>query len=646
MNDLYLFNNGLNYQSYRCLGSRLTEHGADFAVWAPHAQAVYVTGDFDDWSGQQYALRPQGSTGVWQGSVPGAKVWQRYKYAVKGADGSMVLKMDPMARHQETRPGTASILYNPEDYTWQDQAWLDRRNQQAIEPLNIYEVHLGSWRRYPDGSCYNYQAIAPQLAEYCVDMGYTAVELMPLTEYPLDDSWGYQVTGYFSPTSRYGTPADFKAMIDCLHQHGLAVILDWVPAHFPKDQFALACFDGSPQYEYADPDLAEHKDWGTLVFDYNKMEVRSFLISSAWLWIAEFHLDGLRVDAVSSMIYLNYGRDGSLRNRLGGLENLEALDFLKTLNSVLRRAFPNILMIAEESSDFPDVTVSPEQGGLGFSHKWNMGWMHDTLDYMSLDYIYRRDHHHQLTFSMTYAFREHYILPFSHDEVVHGKLSLLNRMPGDLWRKFACYRAMLTYQITHPGAKLNFMGYELGEFIEWRYYEELEWFMLSYPRHQQTQNYVRRINHLYKAQTALWEIDESWAGFEWLQADDADNSVYIYARKGRQAENLLICIFNLTPKSFPEYAFKVPQNGRYRIILNSDESRYGGSDYLGAESEGRLLTTAISLTESGPATDQARRQPLPGPATKTRPDADRKPAGGLIKMPLPPLAAVLLQFIP
>lgn len=557
--------------------------GYRFAVWAPRAQAVHITGDFNEWNETACPMTKDGNTGIWSAELPDARQWQRYKYVITGADGRKVQKADPFARHAETRPGTASILYDYNDYTWNDESWLShRRDPKEPQPLNIYEVHLGSWRQYEDGNFYNYRTTAVELADYVLEMGYNAIEIMPITEYPLDDSWGYQVTGYFAPTSRYGTPADFKFFVDHMHQKGIRVILDWVPAHFPKDSFGLARFDGLPLYEYADTRVGEHKSWGTLVFDFSKNEVLSFLNSSAWFWMDEFHIDGLRVDAVSSMIYLDYDRDDFIRNQFGGNENLEALDFMRNLNDLILPHFPGSMMIAEESTAYPYITYPTSDKGLGFTHKWNMGWMHDTLKYMSLDYIHRPYHHNQLSFSMTYAFSERYVLAFSHDEVVHGKKSLIDRMPGDIWRKFANYRAMLMYMMSHPGAKLNFMGYEFAQFVEWRFKEELQWFMLENENHRKTQDFVKDLNHLYLESPAFWEQDMNWYGFEWLQADDRDNSVYIYSRSGAYDDQVILVILNLTPAVVPGYKMRAPRFGRYKVLMNSDEGRYGGSDYWGA----------------------------------------------------------------
>jgi 1,4-alpha-glucan branching enzyme len=584
MNQAYLFNQGQDYMSYHLLGSRPAEdaqgrYGFSFAVWAPAAAAVSVVGTFNAWDIAATPLTRLGSTGIWTGFSPNAHLWDRYKYAVTDAGGKTCLKADPYARHSETRPANASILYDPDDYAWNDAGWMaNRPDALSGGPLNIYEVHLGSWKRHEDGSFVNYRDLGRDLADYVSDMGYTAVELMPVMEHPLDESWGYQVTGYYSVTSRFGTPADFKFLIDCLHQKGIRVILDWVPAHFPKDEFGLARFDGTPLYEHADSRLGEHQEWGTYVFDFSKLEVRSFLISNAWFWLQEYHIDGLRIDAVSSMLYLNYGRTDFLHNRFGGVENLDAIAFVRQLNGLVREKLPQCLMIAEESTPYPGVSRPIGENGLGFTHKWNMGWMHDSLDYMSREFIYRRWHHNQLTFSMMYAFTERFILPLSHDEVVHGKHSLIDRMPGDYWQRFACLRTLYIYHMTHPGGKLMFMGGEFGQFIEWRFNEQLEWFLLAYESHRNLQSFVRQLNHLYRDHAALWEQDMSWEGFNWLNADDSQNSVYSYLRRSAGGE-ILIVVLNMTPSPLPGYTLTVPMAGCYLIEINSDESVFGGSGY-------------------------------------------------------------------
>ena len=606
MDQAYLFNKGQDYMSYNLLGSRPAtgpagEAGYFFAVWAPAARQVTVVGSFNQWDQEANPLEMVGTTGIWHGFVAGAAQWDRYKYAITGPDNLIRLKADPYARHSETRPNTASILYDPDDYLWRDANYMaNRPDAMEAGPLNIYEVHLGSWRRHSDGQVMNYRDLAETLGEYLIDMGYNAVELMPVMEHPLDDSWGYQVTGYYSVTSRFGLPSDFKYLVDHMHQLGIKVILDWVPAHFPRDAHGLARFDGTPLFEPADSRLGEHREWGTYAFNFSRAEVRSFLISNAWFWLTEFHLDGLRVDAVSSMLYLNYGRTEFVRNKYGGNENLDAISFLRELNLLVREQLPACLMIAEESTAWAKVSHSITEGGLGFTHKWNMGWMHDTLDYMSRDYIYRRWHQNQLSFSMMYAFSERFVLPFSHDEVVHGKRSLIDRMPGDIWRKFAGLRALFVYQMTHPGAKLLFMGGEFGQFIEWRFYEQLERFLLQYDSHRLLQDFVRRLNHYYLNQPALWEKDSDWDGFSWISADDAENSVYAYIRRDSAGDERIV-ILNLTPAPLPSYCLGVPSPGVYLVDLNSDDMNYGGSGYPVSSIPGECLQAEKSNLHGQPA---------------------------------------------
>lgn len=606
MDQAYLFNRGQDFMSYNLLGSRPAtgpsgEAGFFFAVWAPAARQVAVSGSFNQWDEQKNLLEPMGSTGIWAGFASGAAQWDRYKYAITGPDGLINLKADPYARHSETRPDTASILYDPEDYLWRDDAYMaSRPDALAVGPLNIYEVHLGSWKRHKDGQVINYRDLAEDLGSYLCEMGYNAVELMPVMEHPLDDSWGYQVTGYYSVTSRFGLPSDFKYLVDHLHQQGIRVILDWVPAHFPRDAHGLARFDGTPLYEHADSRMGEHREWGTYAFDFGKCEVRSFLISNAWFWLNEFHIDGLRVDAVSSMLYLNYGRTDFLPNKDGGNDNLDAVSLLRQLNLLIRDRLPACLMIAEESTAWAKVSHPVADGGLGFSHKWNMGWMHDTLEYMGRDFIHRRWHQNQLSFSLMYAFSERFVLPFSHDEVVHGKRSLIDRMPGDIWQKFAGLRALFVYQMTHPGAKLLFMGGEFGQFIEWRFNEQLEWFLLQYDSHRLLMDFVRKINHYYLNQPALWQLDTDWNGFCWIAADDAVNSIYAYIRRDGADEERIV-ILNLTPSPRASYSLGVPWSGTYRVDLNSDDMAFGGSGYPLGPVPGQHLEAVPSDLHGQPA---------------------------------------------
>ena len=585
MDHAYLFNRGEDYMSYNFLGSHPHtdvngNSGFMFRVWAPKANAVSVIGDFNDWDPDADHLFRLGNTGIWELFVPGAKQWDRYKYRVIGADNRIYDKGDPYARHFETRPNNASILY-ADDYVWGDADFRkNKKDALAPQPINIYELHLGSWRRHPDGNFFTYRELALDLIDYCKKMNYTHIELMPVLEHPLDASWGYQVTGYYAVTSRFGTPEDFKYFVDVLHQNGVSVLLDWVPAHFPKNLEGLVRFDGTPCYEYSDPRIGEHREWGTYVFDYSKNEVISFLISNAIFWIDEYHIDGLRVDAVSSMLYRDYGRTTYIPNKYGGNENLEAIEFFKRLNSTIRREYPSVMMIAEESTAWPKVSHPVEEGGLGFTHKWNMGWMHDTLDYFSTDSYARGWHHDQFCFSMMYAFAENYVLSLSHDEVVHGKYSMIDKMPGDVWRKFASLRTLFLYQMSHPGAKLNFMGSEFGQFIEWRYYEQLEWFMLDYESHRLLQDYCSKLNRFYIDHPQLWEDDHTWSGFEWIDASDTKNNVFIYKRACPEEKYKDVYVaLNMVPQPLEEYKIPVYEPGKYRIVLNTDDMAFGGSGY-------------------------------------------------------------------
>lgn len=586
MEQAYLFNRGEDCMCYNLLGSRpytddSGRKGYLFRVWAPKAKDVSVIGDFNEWTADASPMTKNDSSGIWECFVPGCAQWDRYKYRVVGADSRVYDKIDPFARHCETRPNNASILYDFNDYEWEDDNFCKSRTDAlAPKPINIYEVHLGSWRRHQDGNFFTYREIAIDLADYCKKMNYTHIELMPIMEHPLDDSWGYQVTGYYAVTSRFGTPADFKYMVDVLHQNGISVILDWVPAHFPKNLEGLIRFDGTPCFEYSDPRIGEHREWGTYVFDYSKSEVVSFLISNVVYWVEEFHLDGIRVDAVSSMLYRDYGRTSFLPNKFGGNENLEAIEFFKKMNGLIRKNYPYVMMIAEESTAWAKVSHPIEDGGLGFTHKWNMGWMHDTLDYFSTDSYARGWHHDQFCFSMVYAFAENYVLSLSHDEVVHGKHSLIDKMPGDVWRQFASLRTMFLYQITHPGAKLNFMGAEFGQFIEWRFYEELQWFMLDYESHRLLQEFVSTINRFYIENNQLWMEDHSWAGFEWIDASDVKNNVFIYKRSSATGKNKdIYCALNMVPQPLEDYRIPVYESGTYKVVINTDDMSFGGSGY-------------------------------------------------------------------
>ncbi|MDR0884152.1 MAG: 1,4-alpha-glucan branching protein GlgB [Oscillospiraceae bacterium] len=576
----YLFHQGNNAHSHEYLGAhRVRPDAVVFRVWAPHAKCVHVVGDFCDWE-RGIPLERVTKQGVWEAEVPGVAQYDAYKFAITRADDTVQLKADPYAVHAETRPGTASKYYEFPAFKWTDSAWLRKRSARKpyCAPVNIYEVHLGSWRVHEDGAPLTYREAADALATYCADMGYTHVELMPVSEYPFDGSWGYQVTGYFAPTSRYGTPEDFQYFVDKLHKVGLGVILDWVPAHFPKDAFGLADFDGAPCYEYADPRKGEHLEWGTKVFDYARPEVQSFLISSALQWFQRYHIDGLRVDAVASMLYLDYGRkEGQwLPNKGGGRENLEAVAFLQKLNTAVFREFPDAMMIAEESTSWPLVSKPVFAGGLGFNFKWNMGWMNDCLRYFALDGYFRRFNHDALTFSFFYAFSENFVLPISHDEVVHGKGSLIQKMPGDYAEKFAGVRAFLGYMMAHPGKKLLFMGAEFGQFIEWNYEKQLDWCLLDYEAHRQLQAYVRALNHFYQNNAPLWQVDFDWEGFAWIVSDDERNSVLAFRRRDEAGEEL-IAVCNLTPVARASYRIGVPEAGLYRVLFTSDAPDFGGT---------------------------------------------------------------------
>ena len=581
---VYLFKQGTNFESYDFFGVHPVlldgEKGLMFRVWAPAAEAVSLVGEFNGWDPAAQPMENVHSSGVWELFTTLPREYDIYKYCVTQKGGKAVLKADPYAFHAETRPASGSRVVDIEGFHWQDAAWLRLRREQdpLNRPMSIYEIHAGSWRTYPDGSPLNYRALAGELIPYLKDMGYTHVELMPLAEYPFDGSWGYQVTGYYAPTSRYGTPADFMFFVDACHQNGIGVMLDWVPAHFPRDEFGLAKFDGTCCYENPDPLRGEHKEWGTLVFDFGSGAVQSFLISNALYWLQKYHLDGLRVDAVASMLYLDYGRKkGEWRpNKDGGRENLEAVTFLQRLNRAVGERAPGTLMIAEESTAWPLVTKPPVDGGLGFHFKWNMGWMNDVLHYMSTDPFFRKGIHDKLTFSFFYAFSENFILPISHDEVVHGKCSLLNKMPGTYDEKFAQLRAFYGYMAAHPGKKLLFMGQEIGQFSEWSEAHELDWNLLEYERHRQMQDCVRTLNHLYRNTPALWHADSSWDGFEWVVPDDNSQSVIVFRRKDGEGEEL-IAACNFTPVTRENYQFGVPRPGTYRVVFCSDDAQFGGS---------------------------------------------------------------------
>jgi len=583
--DIHLFNEGQHWNIYEHLGShphKVDEvDGVLFATWAPSAERISVVGDFNDWDGRHHPMRVRGGSGLWEVFIPGVKPGALYKFEVRNREsGSVFLKTDPYGQAFEMRPLTGSIVTAKDDYQWRDGNWMDNRAKWDWQhsPLSIYEVHLGSWRRGWIGEFLNYREIAHQLVDYVKPLGFTHIEVLPISEHPLDDSWGYQTTGYFAPTSRFGTPADFRYFVDYLHQHGLGIILDWVPAHFPKDAHALARFDGTALYEHEDPRLGEHRDWGTLIYNYGRNEVRNFLLANALFWLKEYHIDGLRVDAVASMLHLDYSREEGewIPNIHGGNENLEAMAFLQQLNVLCHGQHPGTLVIAEESTSWPQVTGPTWVGGLGFSMKWNMGWMHDTLTYMTKEPVHRQYHHDQLTFGMMYAFTENFQLPFSHDEVVHGKGSMINKMPGDDWQKFANLRLLYTYMYSYPGTKLLFMGCEFGQWSEWAQARSLDWNLLDYDLHRGLQGLVKDLNHQYRAQPALHQRSFQGDGFEWVDCHDSTQSIISFIRKSDK--DFILVVLNFTPVPRSNYRIGVPAAGTYYEVLNSDSSFYGGSN--------------------------------------------------------------------
>ncbi|MDD6303792.1 MAG: 1,4-alpha-glucan branching protein GlgB [Lachnospiraceae bacterium] len=590
--DMYLFGQATHYDIYKKLGAHPAEirkkKGILFDVWAPHAAEVYVIGTFNDWNETANPMRrlePAG-IGIFEAFIPKAELGDLYKYLIITPDGRKLYKADPYANYAEVRPGTASRIADIEHFKWTDDKWMNKRKQTEdvyAEPMAIYEVHPGSWMRHPgreDDGYYSYREMAAALTKYVKGMGYSHVELMGISEYPYDGSWGYQVTGYYAPTSRYGTPEDFAYLVNYLHKHGIGVILDWVPAHFPKDAHGLADFDGCPLYEYADPRMGEHPEWGTKIFDYGKSEVKNFLIGSALMWIEHYHIDGLRVDAVAAMLYLDYGKkDGQwIANKYGENKNLEAIEFFRHINTLITGRNHGTVMIAEESTAWPMVTGPADKGGLNFTYKWNMGWMHDFLDYMSLDPYFRKNNHHKMTFAMSYNNSEKYILVLSHDEVVHLKKSMWEKMPGDEEDKFRNLKSAYSFMMGHPGKKLLFMGQDFGQLREWSEERELDWYLMEEPRHRQLNEYFRELLHIYRKYPAMYEQDSDWNGFEWINADDADRSIYSFVRKSKNGKNSLLFVCNMTPVARDDYRVGVPKKGTYHLLLNSNEARFGGTE--------------------------------------------------------------------
>ncbi|MDO3385595.1 1,4-alpha-glucan branching protein GlgB [Gilvimarinus sp. SDUM040013] len=620
--DLHLFAEGRHWDIYRLLGAqpKIIDGiaGVLFATWAPGAERVSITGDFNQWDGRFHPMRSRGSSGIWELFIPGLHAGDIYKFEIRSREnGQVCSKTDPYGRQFELRPATAAVIDNTLDnYEWHDELWMQQRSQWewTTSPLSVYEVHLGSWRRGENGAYLNYRDLAEQIVSHVKPLGFTHVEILPISEHPLDDSWGYQCTGYFAPTSRFGNTDDFRYFVDYLHRYGLGVILDWVPAHFPKDEFSLSRFDGTALYEHEDPRMGEHKDWGTLIFNYGRNEVQNFLIASALFWLKEFHIDGLRVDAVASMLHLDYSRDEGewIPNRYGGNENLEAVSFIRELNIQCHGSHPGALVIAEESTAWPQVSGPVYLGGLGFSLKWNMGWMHDTLEYMSKDPIYRQYHHDSLTFGMMYAYTENFQLPFSHDEVVHGKGSMINKMPGDYWQQFANLRLLYTYQFTYPGSKLLFMGCEFGQWDEWRDKGQLDWALLGYDSHAGLQKSLADINNLYRQEPALHALNYDHGGFEWIDCHDNTQSVVSYVR--RSADEHVIVILNFTPTPRQNYRVGVPSAGEYYEIFNSDSQYYGGSNV----GNGLNLSTESTPWMNQPHSIEVTLPPLAGIVLKCR----------------------------
>ena len=596
--DVYLFNSGEHQRIYETMGAHLKNYdgveGVLFTVWAPNAERVSVVGDFNNWNGTRNMMRLMGHSGIWELFIPRMSAGDVYKFEIRAMNGDVFCKLDPYALQTELRPNNAAIVSKGTDFTWSDEAWIEKRKttEWLEAPVNMYEVHLASWQGPglrsinhdgdDDSDFHNYREIAHALADYVCEMGYTHIELMPVSEHPLDISWGYQVTAYYSPTARHGTPEDFAYFVNHMHERGIGVVMDWVPAHFPKDAFALGRFDGTSLYEHADPKQGEHRDWGTYIFNFGRSEVRNFLIGNALYWIDKFHIDGLRVDAVASMLYLDYSKEEGdwIPNEHGGNENLEAISFMRRLNELSHELFPGSLMIAEESTAFPSVSRPAYLGGLGYTCKWNMGWMHDTLEYFQQDPVHRKYHHGTLTFALLYAHSENFVLPFSHDEVVHGKKSMLGKMPGDYWQQFANLRALYTYMLTHPGKSLLFMGSEFGQWTEWNCQKGLDWNVLEHEAHQKLSNLVKDINHFYKATSSLWEDDFRPEGFQWIDGGDYEQSVISFIRWDKKHENPVVVVLNLTPVVRENYCVGVPAGGKWREAINTDNECYYGSNVL------------------------------------------------------------------
>ncbi len=575
--QIFLFHTGKYHHSYEMLGAHMIKEeetkGVRFSVWAPHAEEVSVVGDFNGWDRTKHKMIKISEGGIWSVFISGVQEGALYKYAIATSQGHVIIKTDPYAFFSEVRPNTASIVYSIEGYKWQDEAWIRKRAEIFTRPVNIYEVHLGSWRRHDDQELFNYKEIAKQLIPYVKEMGYTHIEILPIMEHPYDGSWGYQCSGYFSVTSRYGEPKDFMHLVEKCHENGIGVLLDWVPGHFCANDEYLSRFDGTMLFE-----KEQHWEWGTYKFDFSRSEVYSFLISNAVFWFEKYHIDGMRIDGVSSMLLLNHGKENRewTQNQFGGNEDLEAIEFMKQLNTAVFRYFPNVIMAAEEATAWPKVTWPVDDGGLGYNYKWNMGWMNDILRYMELQPMYRKYHHELITFSLMYAFSENFILAISHDEVVHGKKSLIEKMPGDYWQKFANLRAFFCFLMTHPGKKLIFMGAEFAQFVEWRYYCSLDWGILNFDMHKKFHEFVKRINHFYLKEEILWSNDHSWDGFQWLDVNNNEQNIISFIRKNKNQESIVVLV-SFTPVSYDHFRIGVPSSGKYRLIFNSDQKEYGGT---------------------------------------------------------------------